>query len=478
MARKFHFFFVSFCILFAVFFGFPNFAHAQNAENPPGGVTLSPEMLARLEQLEAESAALRGELTALKKQNKTQNASAKNITATPLPKTAPPEQQYITHEELAAEIQKEVERNAWRSGEFRITPYGRVWASLIGATSQHAPEDTVMWIQPEDTHGQDTCILTARRSRVGLWMDGPDLCFWGMPVHTGGKVEIDFMGGINPTHNKPGILLREVYWKMENDDFKFLVGQTEDVISPLVPHALNYSLQWNAGNIGYRHPQVRLERYHYLSRNMKMEVQMSISQFSGSDFPNIDYVASFPTVQARVGWEIQRCWNPLPVRFGISGHYGQQGYATIIGDREIDSWSVNVDLSLPITERVGIQGEFFHGQGLASVAGGIEQSLDYRAVAASMGTLKSIHSTGGWGEIWWDITDCLHSAVGYGIDDPLDSDMTVSRRLSNSVLYVNLVYDLTKYLRTGIEYSYWTTKYRDNGTATASVIEWTWQFNF
>lgn len=466
MARKTPFQIAFLYTLAAAVFCLTPFAYTQDYLTE---AEFSDEMLLRLEQLEADSATLRGELARLKQQNGSITQAAPSTTSA---------SDYITHQELSNAIQKEVEQNAWRRGEFRITPYGRIWASLIGATNQHAPEDAVMWIQPEDTHGEETCTLTARRSRFGIWMDGPDLCFWGMGVQTAGKVEIDFMGGINPTHNKPGVQLREVYWKMENDDFMFLVGQTKDVVSPLTPNALNYAILWNAGNIGYRNPQFRLERYHYLSQCVKMEVQMALCQMFGSDLPNIDYAPGFPTFQARVGWEIHRCWNPYPIRFGFSGHYGQQGYTLINGNREIDSWSVNFDLHVPITERFGFQGEFFHGQGLAGLAGGVEQSLDYQPIAGDIGTLKSIHSTGGWGEIWWDMTERLHWAVGSGIDNPHDADMSVAPRRSNTVLYANLVYDITDYLRTGIEYSYWRTKYNNGENATASVIEWTWQFNF
>ena len=49
--------------------------------------------------------------------------------------------------------------------------------------------------------------------------------------------------------------------EVKDDDFRFLVGQTWDVISPLYPGMLMYSVGWDGGNIGYRRAQVRGERY-------------------------------------------------------------------------------------------------------------------------------------------------------------------------------------------------------------------------
>ena len=48
--------------------------------------------------------------------------------------------------------------------------------------------------------------------------------------------------------------------------FTILGGQTWDVISPLNPRSLNYSVYWWAGNIGYRRPQVRLTKGMNFSR--------------------------------------------------------------------------------------------------------------------------------------------------------------------------------------------------------------------
>ena len=79
-------------------------------------------------------------------------------------------------------------------------------------------------------------------------------------ARVGGKVEIDFQRQID-VENKASLLLRHAYVEIKDDEFRLLAGQTWDVISPLCPGVLFYSVGWDGGNIGYRRPQFRAERY-------------------------------------------------------------------------------------------------------------------------------------------------------------------------------------------------------------------------
>ena len=63
-----------------------------------------------------------------------------------------------------------------------------------------------------------------------------------------------------------------------------MAGQTWDVISPLNPGMLMYSVGWEAGNIGYRRAQLRAERYVALSDSQLLTLQGSINQNS---FPDV-----------------------------------------------------------------------------------------------------------------------------------------------------------------------------------------------
>ncbi|MDO4573836.1 MAG: hypothetical protein Q4D98_01330 [Planctomycetia bacterium] len=459
------------CLTFVCLFG-----GTALFQSPVFSEEIPADLIARFEQLEKETEAMRTELAALKKEK----SSQKTELYQPVEETKTPSQEI--HDEVARQVQE----SAWKKGEAYIRPYGMFWASLIGADARFAPADSVKMILPGDAYGQSVCTVAARCSRLGIDVKAPDAPILG-GMEMSGRLEIDFMGDLGAVENKPSVLMRHAYWKMENDTFLFLVGQTNDVISPLNSGSLNYFVNWFAGNIGYRNPQILFGRFFYPSERMRVDWKVSLSQLCGSDFNTSDHAGRYPTIQTRLGWTIASC-DPeqTPIQFGISAHIGEQCYnlALLHGteDVTIDTWSVNADLTLPLTTRFGIRGEVFHGQGLAGVNGGVDQSVDFSLLRVADASLRSIHATGGWAEIWWDLTRKAKLTVGYGIDNPLDSDMDVAPIRSNSVLYTNIVYQFTPFLRTGVEYSYWKTLYREGyvggDVGKANVVQWMWQFEF
>lgn len=74
-----------------------------------------------------------------------------------------------------------------------------------------------------------------------------------------GKVEVDFCGG--GAENKNSLQMRHAYVEaVWPSGWRVLAGQTSDVISPLNPATLNYTVAWWAGNTGYRRPQLRVTK--------------------------------------------------------------------------------------------------------------------------------------------------------------------------------------------------------------------------
>ena len=165
------------------------------------------------------------------------------------PAAAPGDAHYFSLDELRAEMQK----LAWTKGDYSIVPYGILWANLVDETSRTYPGNYPLYVsRPREDENGD-CSVDARSTRLGLDLLGPRIACLD-DAQTGGKVEIDFERTINVDY-KSGVLLRHAYLEVENDDFRLLAGQTWDVISPLSPGVLFYSVGWDGGNIGYRRPQ-------------------------------------------------------------------------------------------------------------------------------------------------------------------------------------------------------------------------------
>jgi hypothetical protein len=101
--------------------------------------------------------------------------------------------------------------------------------------------------------------------------------------------------------------------------------------------------------------------------------------------------------------------------------------------------------------------EVFHGQGLGTYNAAISQTINTTI-------FRTIRSTGGFGEVYFYWTPCLHTDVGYGVDDPLDRDvddnpLALGRTL-NSTLYSNILWDLNQTFRVGFEFIWRETNYR------------------
>lgn len=415
--------------------------------------TPGEDLTTRLRQLEAESEQLHAELQWLKGQPvrlpQTEAAPVRLATF----EEDPNEEEYFSLDELRAEMRK----LAWTKGDFRVVPYGVLWFNMAYETERTVDGDYTLFVLSRDDEGEDAFHVNARATRLGIDVAGPSIPLLGC-APSGGKVEIDFFGAFAGGENKPGVLLRHAYWEVKDERFRLLAGQTWDVISPLYPGTLMYSVGWGGGNIGYRRAQVRGERYLALSDTALLTVQGALAADLFSELaPAVggDH-AGWPVLEGRVGMTLgPRGKHCRPITFGVSAHIGEQDFDFAPGDPLDDAtartWSVNADLRIPITDRFGFQGEFFTGENLGAYLGGIIQGINTT-------TTEPIRATGGWFELWYDWTDRVHSHVGYGIDDPIDADVT-DGRIYNQFVFANVSRNLTDKFLVGFEYTSWRTLY-------------------
>lgn len=431
----------------------------------------------RLEQLESETQTLRAELEWLREHP----VRLPQVEATPVALNVDEQTDYYTFDQIQSMMTATAKKYAWRKGDFSVTPYGFLWGSMAYESERTNDGDTTLYVYSRDTHNDDAYHVNARATRMGLDVAGPRLR-WFNCAASGGKVEIDFYGSF-VTENKPGVLLRHAYWEIKDDEFRLLMGQTWDIIGPLNPGTIMYSVYWGAGNIGYRRAQLRGERYLAFSNTALLTLQGSINANIVSDFTGLNDGVSgdhggWPMIEGRAAWTFgHRGKNGLPTTLGVSGHIGEQIYtftapAPIDGEFARRTWSANVDLRMPITERFGVQGEFFTGENLCTFLGGILQGIDRDRA-------DTVYSTGGWVECWYDWSPRWHTNVGYTIDDPWDRCLSAaSARIYNQAYYVNLVHDVTKQFKVGAEVSSWKTLYKAQAPGESVRVEFMAKYGF
>ncbi len=414
--------------------------------------------------------------------------------AAPSPATPPPQVSQIDPSPLAAtqedyytldEIKAEMKKLVWKKGDFTVTPYGYLWGAMTYETERSNNGDYTYYVySPQDfDKGLPTFHVDAKSTRIGFDVLGPQIPGLSC-AQSGGKLEFDFQGA-SASENKGTVLLRHAYWEVKNDEFRLLGGQTWDVISPLMPGTIMYTVYWGAGNIGYRRAQFRGERYLAFSDVLLLTAQGSLNgNIIADTSPSSSITATgdqsdWPILEGRVALTMgPRGKQDHPIILGVSSHVGEQRFSfssvPVAKDLRAKTWSFNVDLKAPVNDRFGFQGEYYIGENLSTYQGGILQGYDFYL-------RKTIYDTGGWMEVWYDWTPKWHSHAGYTIDDPNDNDISVlstDARTYNHAIYGNLIYDVTKQFNCGLEVSSWRTLYKTKTPGESLRIEFMARYGF
>ena len=347
-------------------------------------------------------------------------------------------------------------------------------------TGQISSGNIALWAQPK-TAGQNDAEwnLTAGATRLGLNLSGPDT----ETMKLTGNIEFDFLSKDSSSENNQLPRLRHGYLKAfwPASDFSIIAGQTWDVVSSLIPFVDDPALMWDAGNIGSRHPQVRFTKGFKAGEKGRIEVAAAASRTIGEKNNTSGIIATdpgkdaaMPTLQGRVAWSAPLLVKNQPATIGISGHYGQEEWDTdTVGNHKtLDSWSCNLELTMPICPKMTLAGEYFTGSNLDDYFGGIGQGVN-------TSTIKEIRSIGGWAALRFAFNPETSFSLGAGIDDPKDSDLSAAAaRTKNQTIFGTLVNKITPNLILGLQLAQWKTDYYngDRGNALRAQTSLTYKF--
>jgi hypothetical protein len=338
------------------------------------------------------------------------------------------------------------------TGKTKVTPYGFVKLDAIYETGSSHPGNFVLWAKnPGESDG--LFHLTANQTRLGLNIEG--ISFGDFKVK--GKVEIDFYGG--NAENKAYNFMRKAFLEISNGSLSILAGQSSDIISPLVPSDLNYTVHWGSGNIGYRRPQLSF-KYSKESGKGIFTIQGGVFRTIGNGL-NGGIALGVPTFQGRIAGKFLMGNSSL--QLGVSGHYGKSKESS---DLEYATNSLNLDVVFEVSPKVKILGEYFTGKNLGTFFGGIAQSVN------SSGT--EIRAKGFYVNLQAKTTKKSQLSVAYGMDDPDDSDLNDGNRSKNSAFFVNYTFNLSPSLKIGFQVANWQTDYLNGETQKTTRIQNSW----
>lgn len=370
--------------------------------------------------------------------------SERQITAEP---TTPPPVAKVTEKEKPT-----------ISTKYPVELYGYIKLDAAYDTARTDNGNFPRWVLSEATNDNDDEFnITARQSRFGLNFNGPDI---SSGTKTSGKVEVDFYEG--GEENKNRLMMRHAYLQLEwpDTDFSLLAGQTTDLMSPLFPDTLNYSILWWSGNPGYRRPQLRLTKEFDVRDNSNFILQGALARTIGDTGTGFDpgdtgEDSGFPTLQGRAAYSFPLL-TEKKTTVGISGHWGEEEYDIDNTGTSIDydTWSGNIDLTLPVVKKLAFKGELWTGENLDTYFAGIGQGVNTTLQ-------REIGATGGWVALNLGPFNKWRFNFGGGVDNPDDDDLSDGSRSKNVSIFGNVLYDINESVQTGLEISHWKTDYKN-----------------
>jgi hypothetical protein len=256
-----------------------------------------------------------------------------------------------------------------------------------------------------------------------------------------------------------GVLPFQAYGDLTNEDWRFAAGLQIDIFAPLFPTVLPFSYLIASGNVGAFRGQLRGERFLHPSDDSQITLTAGLSDPRSTTYTNqiLSEDAGWPNIEMRAAWAVgpesqEGLIKKRPFEVGVSTVVGQ--LRTVFGFNAViaDVWGLAGDLRWRIGERFGLAAEIFTGQGLGTYGAAVLQPVNTV-------TGQSIHATGGWLELYYYLTECLHSHTGLGIDDPVDSELAATQIAFNRTIFTNLIWDVTRSLRLAGEIAVRKTNY-------------------
>ncbi|MGI9471681.1 MAG: hypothetical protein ACR2NZ_09135 [Rubripirellula sp.] len=341
--------------------------------------------------------------------------------------------------------------------EWSATVTGALIGEMIFSEQRPVIPSAIVLVSPSFGNDTPTVDIHGKSSKLGVIFRGPDCS--GMK--TGGAILAYFFGE-DFLDDVAGVNLIGGYAEIKNDRWRFLFGRAADVVNPRLPGTLDFNKGRNAGNLGFTRGQFRVESYLQLSRSSQVTSYLALANpiataYNGN---NLNFIEDngWPNVETRIKYGVGSVSEQFGVKsrryeIATSGLIGQLRRTDLIDPSVVDVWAFGFDLKADFTDDFRVRAEFFHGQALGNMNGGILQIINPV-------TLQAVRTTGGWCDCRIQWTNRFRSAFGMGIDDPSNNTVRDGLPNRNAFLFGNLIWDLTSYSEVGFEIAQWDTDYQ------------------
>ena len=271
---------------------------------------------------------------------------------------------------------------------------------------------------------------TLRQTMFGIEAHGPRL----FGAQTSADAEIDFAGG-SPTTDfgvATGLVrMRTAKISLDWANTSLTMGQDSLFFSPLSPtsYATVYepAMSWS-GNLWVWTPGIELTHRISLSDTSSLVLQGGVLDplteedpvFEGRS-PTAGEASRAPAVAGRVAFDHSKDAR-YPFTIGFGGYRAQQQY---VGFPTVASWTLNTDVKAGFGKHLEVSGEWYQGQAVGGLGGGIWTSVVYPDPPGVHSAIHPLRSTGGWAQL--KVTPATRFEINgaFGQDENYGQDLRV-----------------------------------------------------
>lgn len=338
---------------------------------------------------------------------------------------------------------------------WKITPFGKLEAETIFATDTAVSENYIVFAAEAAARETERIDITGQSSQVGLNIAGPRLGSF----QVGGLVLIDFHGN-RPSRNEPGAYFIRAYAELFNDQWRIAFGQMGDTIGGWNAETVNWPGIGGLGFLGAnQRGTLRVDRYFHPRENMQWTFTGALTQPVVTDLAGFQDALGqdngLPNFEGQIVLGLGDDQDgEKPLLFSLSGMYGEY-FAAASNLPSLPANVTNTSSAYAVAAAMqwtgdctGFRGQIWHGSGLGTYMGGISQTLN-------TATGSTIRSTGGFGQLWYQVLPRVRVSALAGIDNPRDADLspilTDNQRSRNTLVGGNVFIDITDYFHLGLD---------------------------
>ena len=371
----------------------------------------------------------------------------------------------------------------------KITPYGYLVFEAVHNTHSAEADIYADWVRsPSDpSYGDHTTIFSVQDSILGLQFETPE-SYKGWKFI--GRAEFDLAGD---HANDYAFHWRHLYFDAQHESgWSVLFGQTWHLWKMVTPSEIDGAWLENTGHPYRRSPQIRVTKtWDWEDSSLQVRVGMvkggpGMGGDRDGNGTQDNAASALPLFEAAVmydhdtGWQDEHDYAGKRWLIGVGGMYGQDRSRNFKADGD---WGDNEDFDSSMGMIAGklpfgdftLTGQFFGGQNLGGVQAGIGQRVGYD----EYGRGRAVRTIGGFLDLAYQLNDDWSFAVGYGFDNPNDSDARYAEgRLYNDRAYIDAFYQVTANFKLGLEYGRLSTDWDKDGTGYSDRIQFSAFYDF